>query len=218
MYDTHKTKDGRQALADRIIDEALKRFMEQGIRAVKMDNIAKALVISKRTLYEVFSNKEELVIECFKRFQQQRFDDMVRFSEKADNVMEILIYSFRQKVEELRQTNPQFYTDVERYPALCNFFKSKEAENHSMFIQFMKRGVAEGYFFDKLNYEFIAAVLNASNRLIMETQLYKQYSMESMFFNMIFITIRGLCTKKGLDVLDRFYHEYTRERKLGAQH
>ena len=41
-------------------------FAEKGIRAVKMDDIARMLTISKRTLYEIYPNKEELLLECFK--------------------------------------------------------------------------------------------------------------------------------------------------------
>ena len=48
----------RESLHDRILDVAMSLFLEHGIRAVRMDDIANHLSISKRTLYEVFSNKE----------------------------------------------------------------------------------------------------------------------------------------------------------------
>jgi len=39
-------------------------FLHKGVKSVKMDDIANALAISKRTLYEIYSNKEELLLEA----------------------------------------------------------------------------------------------------------------------------------------------------------
>lgn len=47
----------REALKDKILETAMVAFAEKGIRAVKMDDIANSLSISKRTLYEIYGNK-----------------------------------------------------------------------------------------------------------------------------------------------------------------
>ena len=57
----------RAALKGKILDKALQLFFANGIRAVKMDDIAKSLSISKRTLYELYDNKEILLFECLKK-------------------------------------------------------------------------------------------------------------------------------------------------------
>ena len=44
-----------------ILNAAMKAFTEKGIRAVKMDDIAESLAISKRTMYEIYATKEELL-------------------------------------------------------------------------------------------------------------------------------------------------------------
>ena len=46
---------------DRIIEEAMRMFVQQGIKSVRMDDIARSLGVSKRTLYEQFGDKEELL-------------------------------------------------------------------------------------------------------------------------------------------------------------
>ena len=53
----------RRELKKRILDCAVDKFFTLGIRAVKMDDIAKALGISKRTLYEIYSDKEQLLVD-----------------------------------------------------------------------------------------------------------------------------------------------------------
>lgn len=49
-----------------ILAWVLHRFREKGVRSVTMDEIAAHAGISKRTLYEQFGDKEQLLIECLK--------------------------------------------------------------------------------------------------------------------------------------------------------
>ena len=51
----------RQSLRDRILETAISLFMKNGIRAVKMDDIANVMSVSKRTLYEMYSDNEHLL-------------------------------------------------------------------------------------------------------------------------------------------------------------
>ena len=43
---------------ERIIEQAMHMFVSQGIKSVRMDDIAQQLRVSKRTLYELFGDKE----------------------------------------------------------------------------------------------------------------------------------------------------------------
>lgn len=53
----------RKHLKERILTVAMQAFKQHGIRNVRMDDIATTLAISKRTIYETYSNKEELLLD-----------------------------------------------------------------------------------------------------------------------------------------------------------
>ena len=53
---------------NRIVECSLKMFLEKGIKSITMDMIAAELAISKRTIYEYFENKEQLVLSCLELF------------------------------------------------------------------------------------------------------------------------------------------------------
>lgn len=55
----------------RILTEATNLFFQNGIRDITMDNIAEKLGISKRTIYETFKNKSELLINCFEEYSKE---------------------------------------------------------------------------------------------------------------------------------------------------
>lgn len=79
-------------LRNRILKAAMTEFLHKGVKSVKMDDIANALAISKRTLYEIYSNKEELLLEAVRIHEEEFNDHMVQYSQnKNHSVMDIII-------------------------------------------------------------------------------------------------------------------------------
>ena len=95
----------RQSLKERILETAMNSFAERGIKAVKMDDIANALSVSKRTLYEIYTNKEDLLFEGIKQLHRQKREELKRILDESSNVMDVILAVYRQKAEEFRQTN-----------------------------------------------------------------------------------------------------------------
>lgn len=193
----------------------MQAFVSRGIRAVKMDDIANSLSISKRTLYELYANKEDLLLEGVKLYYNIRRNEMLAFAEdKSHNVMDIILFSFRQKVKDIKSVNPLFYSDFTKYPKLIRFFEKEKKANRQEFLNLLQRGTEEGYFCSPLNHELIASVIDVQNQFVMEKKLYQKYSMSTVFFNLIHLSLRGLCTPRGIQVLDKFIHEYATDNQV----
>ena len=195
----------RQSLRDRILDAAMILFAKHGIRAVKMDDVSHALSISKRTLYELYDNKEQVLLEGVKKYRKKRHEEFLQEVERSKDVMDIILYIYRIKMEEFQLLNPNFYSDLARYPNILASIERDHDEQHKQFMDCMQRGISEGYFRSDLNYDLIGRLFEALGRYMMENELYRSYSMEELFRNMIFVTLRGFCTKKGVDKLDTFF-------------
>mgnify|MGYP000841418268 CR=1 FL=1 len=83
-------------LRNRILKAAMTEFLHKGVKSVKMDDIANTLAISKRTLYEIYSNKEELLLEAVRIHEQEFNDHMLQYSlDKNHNVMDIIIEFYK---------------------------------------------------------------------------------------------------------------------------
>ena len=195
----------RLSLRDRILDAAMILFVKHGIRAVKMDDVSHALSISKRTLYELYDNKEQVLLEGVKKYRKKRHEEFLQEVERSKDVMDIILYIYRIKMEEFQLVNPNFYSDLARYPNILASIERDQDEQHKQFMDFMQRGISEGYFRSDLNYDLIGRLFEALGRYMMENELYRSYSMEELFRNMIFVTLRGFCTKKGVEKLDTFF-------------
>ena len=102
MTEHGKDASQRVELRERIITAATEAFTSKGIKSITMDDIAAALGISKRTLYEVFSDKESLLKECILKAQADRDKYLQKVFEQSHNVLE----SFRKALRcFIRRTN-----------------------------------------------------------------------------------------------------------------
>ena len=203
MQETKPISAYKQGLRSKIIETALKAFRARGIRAVTMDDVAAELKISKRTLYEIFSTKEEVLSECVMKYFEDRCLNMEVQIAHCKNVMEIVMVFFRKKIDEIRHTNPQFYADMAQYPQLADYLKAQKERIRKEAAKFFERGRQEGYFREEFNEELVSVLFEAVNKHVMETRLYQQYSFEEIFKNLAVITLRGVCTDKGLKLLEK---------------
>ena len=113
---------------------------------------------------------------------------------------------YRLKVDEFRMTSPAFYADLVKYPRILRYLNRENQRVRGENIKFLERGVNEGYFRDDVNYELASRLFDALGRYIMAQRLYQYYSIEDIFNNLVFVSLRGFCTKKGEEALERFTH------------
>ena len=78
-------ENDREEQKERILTYAIRNFSRNGIRNVKMDDIASALGMSKRTLYQLFKDKENLLIECFRYSQKRSATQYAELTKSTDN-------------------------------------------------------------------------------------------------------------------------------------
>lgn len=98
MGEHTKHSTSRVELRERIILAAVELFTTNGIKSITMDEIAASLGISKRTLYEVFPDKETLLEECILKSQKDGDIFVKGVIETSSNVLEVLLRCFRDDV------------------------------------------------------------------------------------------------------------------------
>ena len=206
MQEIKNLTDYKLSLCDRILDTAIKDFVRRGVKAVKMDDIAAALGISKRTLYELYDTKEQVILEGLKRHHRLKDEELAVYAQNLQHdVLDIIIFIYRRHINDAVVLNPAFYDDVSKYPQIVDYLKEQNRSRQQDFIRFMQRGVDEGFFRDDINYKIISHVYEALGSYMQRTRLYNEYSFEELFFNMLFVTLRGFCTAKGISKLDQFF-------------
>lgn len=118
-----------------IIEQAAKMFAEQGIKSIRMDDIARSLGVSKRTLYEMVEDKEELLYLSIRYMQSRRMAKVEQKLRENTESLAQLFDSFALMTEN-RELNRRISNNLRKfYPATFERLR-KEAEAESGKILF----------------------------------------------------------------------------------
>ena len=103
----------RQELRNKIIDYAMAEFYKRGVKAVKMDEISRGLHVSKRTVYEIFGDKEELLLAGMKMQQAKELQSLEEFANtQARNVIDIISYVYKLQMRRNEQVGVVFFEEI----------------------------------------------------------------------------------------------------------
>lgn len=200
--------NGKAEQKDRILSYAIENFSRNGIRNVKMDDIASDLGISKRTLYQLFKDKENLLIECFKYSEKRSAELYSELTESTDNILELYTKRLKMRIDEIRSVNPQFFSDLNKYSRVQKYFRDVSAMKSKEGLKFINMGIAQGLFRNDINYNVLLRISEITAESIMRNELYLEYSYDDLFGSTSIMSVRGICTKKGYDLLDKYIESY----------
>lgn len=198
----------RQNLQPLIISEAERLFRKKGIKSVTMEEISKNLHISKRTIYELYTNKENLLIEVLNVSIISNKQHLEDFSRKCDNVMDILIESFRLQLQVSLNTNPDFYYDLEKYPRANAMLNDRRDDERKDSSRFFEKGVSEGYFIPNIDFDVLMRIIYVTKDALRNDAYLKKLTFKDILDNYVSILIRGICTQKGIAQFDEFLNNY----------
>lgn len=190
---------------DRILQTALKQFMQHGIRSMSIQKLVAPLNISTKTVYKHFRNKEELLEEVLRLHYKQQYHLFEKLME--DQVTVTLIYDiWYHAVEREFGVNNTFFRDLHYYYAELE--RKVEVEIASRFWEKLQQlivsGINEGFFKKNINPEILLEGIAALSYKIGRSEEFQKFkvSHHEIFRNTIENYIRGFCTVKGLEELD----------------
>lgn len=197
----------RMELRDRIINEATRQFFNFGIRSVTMDGIASELGISKRTVYETFKDKTELVKTCLSELavkHEQKNNEVVA---NAENVIEAIFIFMQQGIKAMNSINPVFFVDMKKlYPEIWKSTHRQNTEKgYNMTHKLLRKGVNEGLFRKDINLNIVSKLFHEQMNLISDEQVFPrdEFDHPEVFRNLVVYFLRGISSQKGIDYIDK---------------
>lgn len=190
-----------------ILEEAQRCFAQYGIRAVRMDDISKNLGISKRTVYELYGTKEDLLCEVVTAWQEVRDKRLQELSAQCDDTMDLLIGALSLQLETAATTNFNFFKDIIKYPKVAKAVKEYSDKQYAYSSQFFAKGVDEGYFISSVDYDVFNRVVYSTMEMLRTDDRYDNLDYKSLFRGYLYVMVRGLCTPKGMEKIDKFVEE-----------
>lgn len=208
MAEHGKDPSSRAELRERIVETAMNAFTSHGIKSITMDDIAASLGISKRTLYEVFSDKESLLKEGILKVQEDREQYIQEIYETSHNVLEVILAVFQKSIEMFQLTNKRFFEDIKKYPKIYELMKDRRESDSEKTISFFMEGVEQGIFRSDVNFAIVNMLVREQFDVLLNTAVCDAYPFVEVYESIMFTYLRGISTEKGAKVLDDFILEY----------
>lgn len=185
-------------------------FFKQGIRSITMDDIAESLGMSKRTLYESFKNKEDLLQACigWQYEHNVKARDAIE-QEHGEDPLEIIRLHFRHSVLTLSNMHPNFINDLQKYHSRIwhEHAKSKQQENILYTQSLIKKCIEKGIFRQDTNSEILSVMIHSALPLMISGNVFPEtrFALSEVFKQVMLNFIRGMATDSGLaQIEERF--------------
>lgn len=197
----------------RVIDYATKEFFTLGVKQVTMDSIAKGLQMSKRTLYQLFADKEQLIIACIEVMTEEEQKMAQSLCESKHNVLEVILRLIENRMKAFEQVSPQYIVDISRYPAVQEYIQASKTKRILHVEQVFKTGLQQGLFRQDININLITNYLFVKETRFTDQNTVMQYTIPELFIHLGIFHLRGCCTPRGIELIDKFLEHYRKEQE-----
>jgi len=196
---------------DKITTGCLSLFFKYGIRSISVDDISHHLGISKKTFYQFFKNKDDVIKVVSIDFIKQNLLANRRIIEDNTNVIEKILKIYKHLLEEFHTCNPRFLYDIKKYHSDIYelFTEFREKELGFIITNLLKQGKEEGIFRADLDEKMIFSLhIRRINSIISGTLLPERNITDPVFFQAMIISLIGISTIKGHKLIDKKINEF----------
>lgn len=194
-------------MREKILLGATDLFLNYGFKSVTMDDIANKLGMSKKTIYQHFDNKTKLVEASTLNLFKVIAEGINHICSLDKNPIEE-VYSIKQFImEHLKdeKSSPQYQLQ-KYYPAIFKSLKDKQfCVMQECVIDNLNNGVAQGLYRNDIDVDFISRIYFNAMMVIKDDDLFprNKFSMPMLMSNYLEYHLRGICTPKGLEILNK---------------
>ena len=195
-------------IKDRIIAKAREQFFRYGFKSVTMDDIANELGISKKTIYQHFEDKDDIVHQLMLSEMNQDKCDWDNLEKTSKDVIERTVKSMDLIKQAFTEINPTAFFDIKKYhPKSWQIFQEhKQNFILASIIRDLKDGIEQGYFRPDIKVDILARMRLEQIELGFDPVIFppNKFSIVEVELTMLDNFFRGILTEKGLQV----YQEY----------
>jgi AcrR family transcriptional regulator len=203
---------------DRILEKAADLFMRYGIRSITMDEIAGQLGISKKTIYQFFTDKDEMVEAVVDEEMKENEDACRQFKVNAEDAVHEIFLATENMQEMLKTMNPQLMYDLEKHHPGA-FRRLKQYKYHFLYTMIkenLERGMKEEIYRTDLNPDITTRHRIETAFMIFNQDAFPQnkFPMNQTCLELALLFLHSISNARGKKLIDK----YLNERQKTTQH
>ncbi|MDF2437613.1 MAG: hypothetical protein K0Q95_1989 [Bacteroidota bacterium] len=192
---------------ERILRGAEELFFRYGIKSVTMDDIAKHLAISKKTIYQFFEDKNEMVETLMSSSLKKDECEFKQIQDESENVIVEVFNMMKHMSNMFSKINPNIFYDLQKYHpnAWKQFKKFKEECMAKMVEDSIDRGIREGLVRSDINAKVLSRIRVEQVEMGFNSEVFPpdKFKMLDVQIAMIDHWLHGICTLKGHKLINK---------------
>lgn len=193
-------------IRNRIIEGAAYLFRSYGIKSVTMDSLANHLGMSKRTIYEIFSDKDDLLIGVLNWMNEKQKEILKTILDESENAIVAIFRLLEINQVHFQQMSPAFQADVKKihYELLIKNASQGEMPDYRNTQQVIERGIKEKLFRKDINADLANRCLYLLGGTVMDNDLFpfEQFSRREVVKTSFINYLKGISTPEGLNLIN----------------
>lgn len=191
----------------KIIAKCLELFSRYGIRMMNMDDLAKELGVSKKTIYAHYREKNEIITDCVSSILQAVEGEIRKIIVCSDNPIQKTCDIYAICLQVILEYPPTFFYDLRRFHDNGNALLKEFRENFlkKTIIGLLNEGKKEGFVLKNIDENFICDLhLFRFLEFLDNRDAKHNFVLEDIFRHLVITSLRGILSPQHISMLD-FY-------------
>jgi len=203
---------------ERILEKATDLFMRYGIRSITMDEIAAQLAISKKTIYQFFTDKDEIVDAVVNQEIRKNEEECEYFKQNSENSLHEIFLALDHMEQMMKSMNPLIMYDLEKHhpKSYKKFRNHKYQYMYAMVKNNLDRGILEENYRSDINPDIVARhrIESAFMSFNQDVFPHNRYKISELCYELAILYLHSISTPKGKKLIEK----YLTERKKQLSH
>ena len=192
----------------RILEGSMELFKRYGIKGVTMDDIAKHLGISKKTIYFSYEDKDALVTELITLQLDSHIKAFDEIEALSKNAIDEIIGMMKHMGAEFSGINPNMFYDMQKYhpQAWIKFRVFKEDYIYKCVIKNLEKGQEQGFYRLDLNQKILAKLRLEQIEMAFNPVVFPpdKFNLSQVQVEILDHYLHGICTIKGHKLINKY--------------
>jgi AcrR family transcriptional regulator len=205
-------------ISEKILETAGSLFLKYGIKSISMDDIARELSISKKTIYNFFKDKNEIVYLISERFLQEQKDKFDKVQDESKDPIGQLYGGTLHAREIFEKINPYVLFDIKKYyrDAWRLYLDFEKNVMFASLILTLEKGIEKGLFRAEIDVQILATLRMEEIKLAFDNEVFpgESFNFKEVQYQILDHFFYGIMTEKGYALLNKYKENYVTDDQI----
>jgi AcrR family transcriptional regulator len=205
-------------ISEKILETSGSLFLKYGVKSISMDDIARELSISKKTIYQFFKDKNEIVYLISERFLQEQKDKFDRIQEESKDPIELLYGGTLHAREIFEKINPYVLFDIRKYyrDAWRLYLDFEKKVMFGSLVLTLEEGIEKGLFRAEIDVQILATLRMEEIKLAFDKDIFpdESFNFKEVQYQILDHFFYGIMTEKGYALLNHYKENYVTDDQI----